>query len=121
MSRADRVLIAILACVALGATPAALALSRSAAADTVFIESPAGVSRMSLTVDAALTVAGAEGSLLVESRGGAVRICEADCRDHTCVRTGWVRTSGATIVCLPNGVTVRIGGERDDGLDAVVR
>lgn len=123
MSRTDRLLITVLACLALAATPVAVALGRSGTSrgDTVVIEGPSGVTRMPLDVDDACTIVGAGGSLLVEIRAGAVRVARADCPDHTCVKTGRVRSPGSAIVCLPNGVTVRIGGERDDGLDAVVR
>jgi len=123
VSRTDRLLIAVLACLALAATPVARALEgRSAmAGGTVIIEGPVGTSRLSLDEDAAVTVEGARGPVTVETRGGAVCVAEAMCPDHTCVRTGWVRASGSAIVCLPNGVTVRIGGDRDDGLDALVR
>jgi len=123
VSRADRLLIAALACFALAATPVALAIGGSQATDggTVSIEGPKGTSLRPLTEDAVVLIDGAQGSLTVETLGGAVCVSDAACPDHSCIRTGWVRTPGSAIVCLPNGVTVRIGGARDDGLDAVVR
>lgn len=123
MSLTDRLLIAALACLALAATPVALALEGSATTggETVIIVGPAGESRLSLGEDEIVTIDGAHGLLTVESLDGAVRVAEAACPDHTCVKTGWVRAPGSAIVCLPNGVTVRMGGARDDGLDAVVR
>ncbi|HZL04202.1 MAG TPA: NusG domain II-containing protein [Coriobacteriia bacterium] len=123
MSRTDRILILVLACIALVATPTALALEhgRAAKGDVVIVEGPEGVTRLPLGTDVTATIGGAGGTLEVEVLGGAVRVAEADCPDLTCVKTGWVRAPGSAIVCLPNGVTVRIGGVRDDGLDAIVR
>lgn len=123
MSRTDRLLIAALACLALAATPVALALEgRSATgSETVIIEGPAGASLMPLGEAEIVAIDGSHGVVTVEMLGGAVRVAEAECPDRTCVKTGWVRAPGSAIVCLPNGVTVRIGGARDDGLDAVVR
>lgn len=123
MSRVDRILVAAFACLALAATPVALALDGRAGTDggTVIIEGPAGTSRMSLGDDETAIIDGSQGTLVVETLAGAVRVADAVCPDHTCIRTGWVRASGSAIVCLPNRVTVRVGGARDDGLDAVVR
>jgi len=123
VTRTDRLLIAALACLALAATPAALAFEgRSVkSGETVMIEGPAGTTRLPLDKTEAVTIDGALGRVTVETRSGAVRVAEAECPDHTCEKTGWVRASGSAIACLPNGVTVRIGGARDDGLDAVVR
>ncbi len=123
MSRTDRLLIAALACLALATTPVALALEGHSAtgSETVIIEGPAGASRMPLGEEEIVTIDGSHGLVTVEVLGSAVRVAEAKCPDRTCVKTGWVRAPGSAIVCLPNGVTVRIGGARDDGLDAVVR
>jgi hypothetical protein len=123
VSRTDRLLIATFACLALATTPFALALEGRSAlgGETVIIEGPAGASQLSLGDDATVTIDGSHGPITVETRDGAVRVAEAACPDHTCVKTGWVRAPGSAILCLPNGVTVRIGGARDDGLDAVVR
>jgi len=123
VSRTDRLLVAALACLALAATPVALALEGSwvTGGETVIIEGPAGASRVPLGEDETVRIDGAHGLVTIETHGGAVRVAEAVCPDHTCVKTGWVRAPGSAIVCLPNGVTVRIGGARDDGLDALVR
>ena len=123
MSRTDRLLIAVLACLALAATPVALALEGRPGPDgtAIFVDAPTGTSRLPREHDATVTIDGARGRLTVEVLGGAVRVAAAACPDQTCVKTGWVRAPGSAIACLPNGVTVRIGGGRDDGLDAVIR
>ena len=50
---------------------------------------------------------------------GAVRMIEADCPDHLCVRRGAIRYAGDSIVCLPNRVVIEISGEDALDLDAV--
>lgn len=50
---------------------------------------------------------------------GAAYIADADCPDKLCVRQGKIRTAGRSIICLPNRVTVTIGGKPE--ADAVSR
>ena len=40
-----------------------------------------------------------------------VRMTEAECPDHLCIRQGTISKDGQMIVCLPNRVTVRIAGD----------
>ena len=42
---------------------------------------------------------------------GTVRMAEAACPDHLCIRQGTISKDGQMIVCLPNRVTVRIAGD----------
>lgn len=51
--------------------------------------------------------------LTVHIRGGKVWVSDADCPDKVCERTGEIGRSGQSIVCLPNGVAVRITGDGD--------
>lgn len=47
---------------------------------------------------------------------GDVYMKEADCPDHTCIKTGRLSESGVPIVCLPNHLMIRYksgGGEAD--------
>lgn len=60
-----------------------------------------------------------------EGRRNVIRIedhdifmLEAECPDHTCIRTGRLRKSGVPIVCLPNKLMIR--RKTDGGLDAAV-
>ena len=52
-------------------------------------------------------------------RDGTVRMEEASCPDHLCVRRGAIRYAGDSIICLPNKVVAEISGEDALGLDAV--
>jgi len=56
----------------------------------------------------------------VEVSDGRVRVLRADCPDQVCVRTGWIRYGGQSVVCLPNRVAVEIPRGRS-GADAVSR
>ena len=51
--------------------------------------------------------------------GGKVSITQSDCPGMDCVHSGAVSASGRSLVCLPNGVEVRIVG-KSDGVDFVV-
>ncbi|SDB38939.1 hypothetical protein SAMN02910317_01944 [Ruminococcaceae bacterium FB2012] len=52
---------------------------------------------------------------VVEIKDGRIRVKEADCPDHVCVRTGWL-TAKIPIVCLPNRLVIEYA---DSDLDAV--
>ena len=54
----------------------------------------------------------------IEIRDGRVRMLEASCPNHLCIRQGWIRFEGQSIVCLPNKVTVTVRGA-SDGFDFV--
>ena len=47
-------------------------------------------------------------------------VAEANCGDHTCVRTGKISREGEVIVCLPHRLTVEIQGGAPAGFDAAV-
>lgn len=53
------------------------------------------------------------------------RICasSADCPDKVCVDMGWIGSSAAPIVCLPNKMVIRIeeNAMSSDGFDSVAK
>lgn len=51
--------------------------------------------------------------LTVHISGGEVWVTDADCPDKTCVHTGRIARAGQSIVCLPNGIVITIGGDGD--------
>ena len=69
-----------------------------------------------LDTDGTYTVSGAYENTITVS-GGRVAITHATCPGQDCVRTGWVRKSGRTIVCLPNRLELRLVGA--SGVDIV--
>ena len=50
--------------------------------------------------------------------GITIRIKEANCGDQVCVRRGWAKENGETIVCLPHKLVIEVqgsqGGDSDD-------
>ena len=50
---------------------------------------------------------------------GKIAITASDCPGEDCVHSGAIHTSGRSIVCLPNGVEVRVVSAQSD-VDFVV-
>lgn len=46
--------------------------------------------------------------MVVEVRGGRVRVRESTCPDRFCVRTGWIGRPGQAIVCVPGRVVITV-------------
>ena len=74
--------------------------------------------RYPLSEDRTLTI-GDEDYNILDIRDGAAAVTEANCGDHTCVRTGEIHRSGESIICLPHKVVVKIIGGEDAAVDAV--
>ena len=60
-----------------------------------------------------------------EIKDGEVKMTEADCPDHLCMKQPAVGSAGGYIVCLPNRVVIQGEGDSDSqdsesGFDAVV-
>ena len=60
-----------------------------------------------------------------EIKDGQVKMTEADCPDHLCMKQPAVGSAGGYIVCLPNKVVIHGEGDADSqdsegGYDAVV-
>lgn len=120
MTRSDRILIAVIAAITLAAWPLG-AVASSSGSDVLTVSGPAGTASVPLGSSQRLVVEGARGPVVVEIVEGAACVVEADCPDHICERSGRISAPGAVIACVPNGVVLRVGGDRDGGLDARVR
>lgn len=44
----------------------------------------------------------------IEVKNGKIGIIKNDCPDHTCIRMGFINNSSRTIVCVPNGITIKV-------------
>ena len=73
--------------------------------------------RYSLAIDGVYDIN--SGTNTIEIKDGRVRMLEAQCPNHLCIRQGWIRFEGQSIVCLPNKVTVTVRGT-GDGFDLVM-
>ena len=52
---------------------------------------------------------------------GRIRFSSSNCPDEVCVHKGWISRSGQTIVCLPNGVIIKIIGQsKNNDIDAIL-
>jgi hypothetical protein len=119
VTHGDRLLVVIVALAAALAWPATL-MATSSRADVARVNGPSGTSVLALRPDREIAVEGLDGPLTLELRDGGVRVTGSPCPDRLCIRQGVVSRVGSAIVCVPSGVTVRIGGD-DGALDAVVR
>lgn len=56
---------------------------------------------------------------LITVENGSIAIIASDCPGEDCVHSGAIHTSGRSIVCLPNGVEIRVVTDVSD-VDFVV-
>ena len=54
---------------------------------------------------------------IIVVQNGSVKVEDADCADHTCVRQGSINRTGQTIICLPHGVKIVVAGKGQGGSD----
>ncbi len=74
---------------------------------------------LSLDQNRELTVDG-KYACTVTVRDGAVAVTRSNCPGEDCVHSGWIHSPGRSIVCLPNGLEIRVVG-KDSDVDFVVR
>lgn len=72
---------------------------------------------LSLNVDEEISIEGAHGLTVLEIKNKQVRMKEADCPNHICVKQGWL--SKGTIVCLPNRLVIIVGSGTRKDIDAI--
>ena len=77
------------------------------------------VGRYSLFEEQTITFGGEDYNIL-QIKDGKASVIEANCGDHTCVRTGEVDKAGESIICLPHELVVKIVGGEPSDVDAVV-
>ena len=65
------------------------------------------VRRVSLDTAAEFSVTG-DYMNTVTVRDGKIAVTDSDCPGGDCVHSGWIGTSGRSIVCLPNRMEIRI-------------
>ncbi|MCY6484740.1 NusG domain II-containing protein [Clostridium aestuarii] len=60
-----------------------------------------------------------DGKNIIKIHDDGVEITEADCFDEICVKTGFKKEVGETIVCLPHKLVIEIKGNMEIKVDAV--
>lgn len=120
MTRADRMLLLGLVVLAVLSAPVAAIATRGS--ESAIISGPYGTTAVDLTRDATYVVDGRCGRVTFSVDGGRLSCVGAECPDHICVKSGWLRP-GAPIVCAPNGVVAAFDSAPGQGgaLDAVSR
>ncbi len=73
---------------------------------------------VSLAQDRQIPITGSYNNT-VTVRDGQVAITQSDCPGEDCVHSGWIGTSGRSIVCLPNALEIRVVSDSND-VDFVV-
>ena len=76
------------------------------------------VKTLSLEESTSVEISGKYKNVITVSEG-AISITASDCPGEDCVHSGAIRTSGRSIVCLPNEVEVRVVNAASD-VDFVV-
>jgi hypothetical protein len=47
---------------------------------------------------------------IIRVEKGKIRIIDADCPDKLCVKTGWIKEPGQSVICLPHKLIIKIQG-----------
>ena len=65
---------------------------------------------------------------IVEIKEGRIRMMEAECPDHLCLRMGYLKSKYLPVVCLPNRLVIEfvnmnenMDENMDENIDAVTR
>ena len=67
---------------------------------------------LDLRIDQERTVQSKYGINVITVQGGSVAVTHADCPDGYCMKRGFC-SGGTEIVCLPNRLVIRFGGEQE--------
>lgn len=79
------------------------------------------VLRIDLEEDASYEVQGDLGPVVIEVKDRKVRVEKEESPYHYCSMQGWVEYSNVPIVCLPNGIIVKIMSDKSSGTDTIVQ
>lgn len=59
------------------------------------------------------------GNVRIEVKNGAVAFIESNCPGKECIKAGWLKIPGSSAACLPNRVSITVGGE--SGVDVIAQ
>lgn len=89
-------------------------------ASVLVIQDGQEIACYALNEDRTITIGEVDYNVL-EIRGGHAAVVDANCGDHTCIRTGAISRTGESIICLPHRLEIQIAGGEDSGVDILVR
>lgn len=75
--------------------------------------------RVPLSTERTLRVPGPVGVTRIEIADGRARVAASPGRKKLCVRAGWLTAAGASATCLPNRVTLVLGGQGSPRYDSM--
>lgn len=78
------------------------------------------IKTIDLSVDSDYVVDGANGDVLINVKGGKIKVSDENSPLHLCSKQGYVDSSYESIVCLPNKIVINISSD-DENYDAVVK
>ena len=71
--------------------------------------------------DTVLSVNGALGKVVLEVKGGRIRVVRSNCPEKICIKTGYISSAGQSIACIPNRLIVVAEGKNQRGkYDAIL-
>ncbi len=119
VKKADIILIALLLLAGIGLW-LLFSLPSAADGDTVVITvNGEETGRYPLGEDREIPIRQGDSVNVVAIENGAVRMAEANCSGHECIRQGRIAKNGGSIICLPHRVVAEIVSE-DSPYDAIV-
>lgn len=108
MTRNDLILIAVLIIFSL----MPLAINSSAEKKIAVVKVDGVIEyELDLTEEKIFTIESSIGKNILEVKGGAVRVIEADCPDKICVKHGAIKNFGEVIACVPHKILIEIAGD----------
>ena len=112
--KSDLVLLSVLLLVGLSLLVATLLFRKEGTVISIEID---GVKTMELGLYESGEYPLLDGRNVLVIENGEAYMKHADCPDHRCMKMGRIKYNGQRIVCLPNKVTVAVGG--GGGVDIV--
>lgn len=71
---------------------------------------------ISLDKNGIYEVEGKISKLQIEVKDGKIGIIENECYDKTCIKMGFINDSSRTIICVPNGIIIKVDNN-SNGVD----
>ncbi len=77
--------------------------------------------RIDMTINDSYDVQGDLGPVTVEVKDRKIRVSSEESPYHYCSMQGWVSYTSQPIICLPNGIEVRIISGESSGADTTIQ